>query len=111
SATVACAAVGGAALLAIDAVAGPMYDAWKQARLHDAHVRSFVDNFYMWIESGTGDPSQRVSEHLAVGLNFRLDPLSAVMIFVVTLLGFLFPVYSLRYPAPAPRPPPLLPAP
>src|SRR5215470_12147795 len=99
SAAIACAAVGGAAIVAIDAVAGPMYDAWKQARLHDAHVRAFIDNFYAWIESGTADPSQRVSEHLAIGLSFRLDPLSSVMIFVVTFVGFLIHVYSIGYMA------------
>src|SRR5215470_1547513 len=103
SAAIACAAVGGAAIVAIDAVAGPMYDAWKQARLHDAHVRAFIDNFYTWIESGSADPSQRVTEHLAIGMSFRLDPLSSVMIFVVTFVGFLIHVYSIGYMAHDPR--------
>jgi NADH-quinone oxidoreductase subunit L len=103
SALVAVAAVGAAAAVVLGLVAGPLYDAWRSARLHDAHVRPFLDPVYTWIESGTADPAQRLSEHLSIGLSFRLDPLSAVMIFTVTFVGFLIHVYSIGYMAHDPR--------
>jgi NADH-quinone oxidoreductase subunit L len=99
SAFIACAAVGAACLVALSAVGSWMFDAWSRAHEHHATVRAFVDTFYTWIESGTNDPSARVVERLVIGLNFRLDPLSSVMIFTVTFVGFLIHVYSIGYMA------------
>ena len=49
--------------------------------------RSVVQQAYNWITSGD----------LSVGLTFRLDPLSAVMILVVTGIGSLIHIYSTAY--------------
>jgi NADH-quinone oxidoreductase subunit L len=50
-----------------------------------------VDSIYTWIGAGIGDT------RLAAEVAFRLDPLSAVMILVVTGVGFLIHVYSVGY--------------
>ncbi len=49
--------------------------------------RAIVEQAFNWITSGD----------LSVGLTFRLDPLSAVMILVVTGIGSLIHVYSTAY--------------
>jgi NADH-quinone oxidoreductase subunit L len=49
----------------------------------------FTDTLYTWIESGG----------LTVKLAFRVDALSAVMLLIVTGIGFLIHVYSLGYMA------------
>jgi NADH-quinone oxidoreductase subunit L len=49
----------------------------------------FTDTLYTWIESGA----------LTVKLSFQVDPLSAVMLLIVTGIGFLIHVYSLGYMA------------
>src|SRR6476619_4400603 len=46
--------------------------------------RAIVNDAYTWIRSGD----------FAVSLSFRLDPLSAVMILVVTGIGSLIHIYS-----------------
>jgi NADH-quinone oxidoreductase subunit L len=56
-----------------------------------ADSRFMVDTLYTWIGSGIGET------RLAADLSFRLDPLSAVMILVVTGVGFLIHVYSVGY--------------
>jgi len=53
--------------------------------------RVLVDSIYTWIGAGIGDT------RLAAEVAFRLDPLSAVMILVVTGVGFLIHVYSVGY--------------
>ncbi|MFP8881377.1 MAG: NADH-quinone oxidoreductase subunit L [Myxococcota bacterium] len=53
--------------------------------------RLLVDNVYTWIGAGIGNTA--ISAELA----FRLDPLSAVMILVVTGVGSLIHVYSIGY--------------
>lgn len=49
----------------------------------------FRDTLYTWIESGS----------LQVKLSFRVDDLTAVMLLVVTGIGFLIHIYSLGYMA------------
>jgi NADH-quinone oxidoreductase subunit L len=49
--------------------------------------RVFVQQLYSWIDSGD----------LSVPVRFALDPLSAVMVLVVTGVGFLIHVYSTGY--------------
>jgi NADH-quinone oxidoreductase subunit L len=63
---------------------------WELLSLPDDQ-RLLVDDVYTWIGSGVGD--RVVSAELA----FALDPLSAVMILVVTGVGFLIHVYSVGY--------------
>ncbi|HEY5656873.1 MAG TPA: NADH-quinone oxidoreductase subunit L [Myxococcota bacterium] len=53
--------------------------------------RALVDHLYTWIGAGMGDT------RLAADLAFRLDPLSAVMILVVTGVGSLIHLYSVGY--------------
>jgi NADH-quinone oxidoreductase subunit L len=56
--------------------------------LHQApEERVFVQQLYSWIDSGD----------LSVPVRFALDPLSAVMVLVVTGVGFLIHVYSTGY--------------
>jgi NADH-quinone oxidoreductase subunit L len=50
-------------------------------------ARVLEQTVYTWVSSGD----------LQIGLTFRLDPLSAVMILVVTGIGFLIHVYSTSY--------------
>jgi NADH-quinone oxidoreductase subunit L len=49
----------------------------------------FIDTLYTWIESGG----------FSVKLSFQVDALSAVMLLIVTGIGFLIHVYSLGYMA------------
>ena len=56
------------------------------AEYHD-HV-PFVQTVYDWIPAGGG---------LSFEMGFQIDPLSAVMLFVVTFVGFLIHVYSIGY--------------
>jgi NADH-quinone oxidoreductase subunit L len=91
--TIACASVGAACAIAVYAVAGPLYDGWKAARLAGADVAPIVNDVYTWIRSGA----------LTVEVSFLLDPLSAVMVLVITFVGFLIHVYSIGYMAEEPR--------
>jgi len=56
-----------------------------------AEARFLSDTLYTWIGAGIG------AERLTADLAFRLDPLSAVMILVVTGVGFLIHLYSVGY--------------
>ncbi len=55
-------------------------------QLHDGGL---VQNVYPWIHAGT----------LQVDVNFRIDALSAVMVLIVSGVGFLIHVYSVGYMA------------
>jgi NADH-quinone oxidoreductase subunit L len=59
---------------------------WRLVSL-EPESRAIVSQVFTWIASG----------ELTVGLTFRLDPLSAVMILVVTGIGSLIHVYSTAY--------------
>jgi len=54
--------------------------------LTGGHGETFVQTLYAW---SVGD--------LSIDVAFRLDPLSAVMLFVVTFVGFVIHVYSVGY--------------
>jgi NADH-quinone oxidoreductase subunit L len=79
SGAVACGAVLGSFLLSAAAVV--------QLIGLPAEQRSVMQQAYNWITSGD----------LSVGLAFRLDPLAAVMILVVTGIGSLIHIYSTAY--------------
>ena len=81
---VACLAVGLAFLVSLGAV-------WELARLPVAE-RSFATEIATWMP--LGEVGGRVLE---VGWGFALDPLSAVLLLVVTGVGFLIHVYSVGY--------------
>jgi NADH-quinone oxidoreductase subunit L len=86
---VAIAMVGAAAGLAAYAVLGPLLSAYKISP-----ARAVIDQtLYTWIEVG----------ELRLDLAFRLDPLSAVMILIVTFVGLLIHIYSTAYMAHDPR--------
>jgi NADH-quinone oxidoreductase subunit L len=63
----------------------------------------FEKTFYTWIPAGsvvkTLGPNAGQSAELSIPLGFLLDPLSSVMILVVTGVGFLIHIYSIGYMA------------
>jgi len=76
---VACAAIIGSFLVSAAAV-------WRLAAL-EPEARAIVQRVYTWISSGD----------FTVAFTLRVDPLSAVMILVVTGIGSLIHVYSTAY--------------
>jgi NADH-quinone oxidoreductase subunit L len=79
AATIACVAIGASFAVSVAAV-------WTLVQ-HAPESRVIEQNVFDWIASGDFD----------VPFAFRLDPLSAVMILVVTGVGFLIHVYSVAY--------------
>ncbi len=71
---------------------------WQLSRL-PAEERIFNLNLFEWIPGGLALTSSGLA-NFSVNWGYRLDPLSAVMILVVTLVGFLIHVYSTGYMAP-----------
>src|SRR3954451_7801459 len=71
--------------------------------LREMEPRVFEKNFYTWIPGGSstitmGNEAGRRAE-VSVPMGFLLDPLSSIMILVVTGVGFLIHVYSTGYMA------------
>ncbi|HXV36125.1 MAG TPA: NADH-quinone oxidoreductase subunit L [Myxococcota bacterium] len=56
-----------------------------------AASRVLVDDVYSWIGAGVG------SSAMSADVSFRLDPLSAVMVLIVTFVGSMIHVYSIGY--------------
>src|SRR5207244_912631 len=73
------------------------------AELAGRQPRVFEKDFYTWIPGGdvktTLGPQAGKNASLNIPLGFLLDPLSSVMILVVTGVGFLIHVYSVGYMA------------
>ena len=71
--------------------------------LAGSEVRVFEKDYYNWIAGGdftkTLGPESGRQATLNVPLGFVLDPLSSVMILIVTGVGFLIHVYSIGYMA------------
>ena len=89
-AAIACGAVGLACVLSIAAIGSYMASAEHEAG------EGFQKDVYLWIPAGdlmTDDGPK--SFELSMG--FLLDPLSCVMLFVVTFVGFLIHWYSVGY--------------
>jgi NADH-quinone oxidoreductase subunit L len=61
------------------------------------HERSHVVKVYEWINAGPAVTSGGEATRFVVDWSFLLDPLSAVMVLVVTGIGFLIHVYSNGY--------------
>jgi NADH-quinone oxidoreductase subunit L len=59
--------------------------------------RSHNVSLYRWIDAGPAHTMSGEVERFAVDWGFLLDPLSSVMILVVTGIGFLIHVYSAGY--------------
>lgn len=65
----------------------------------DAAHRSLSLNLAQWMPIGDFVTASGLPGHFSVDWLFVLDPLSAVMLFVVTFVGFLIHVYSVGYMA------------
>ncbi len=61
------------------------------------HREIFVLDLYTWLSPGSLPLAEGGLGTLTVPLGFQLDPLSAVMILVVTGVGFLIHIYSTGY--------------
>ena len=91
AAGIACGVVGLAAVLAIVSIAGylgsPEHaagDGWDQ-------------DVYVWMPAGPLLTAADGVKDFSIGMGFLLDPLSCVMLFVVTFVGFWIHVYSVGY--------------
>ena len=88
---VACGLVGIALLFSIGAV--------SQLLQLPAHGRHFEVDVFTWIPAGMGELRSGSLAPFLIPWGFQLDPLSAVMILVVTGIGFLIHIYSTGYMA------------
>jgi len=89
---VACGLVGLAALLALLVIAG-----YLGSPEHAAH-QPFERDYYTWIPAGAVHTPDGV-KNFTVSAGLLVDPLSCVMLFVVTFVGFLIHLYSVGYMA------------
>ena len=60
---------------------------------------AFEQVLYAWIPAGMLQLADGSFQNLSIEMGFRLDPLSCVMLFVVTFVGFLIHLYSVGYMA------------
>jgi NADH-quinone oxidoreductase subunit L len=59
--------------------------------------QAFEKTLYIWVPGGLSPLADGGFANFEVEMGFLLDPLSAVMLFVVTFVGFLIHVYSVGY--------------
>ncbi|HEV2492686.1 MAG TPA: NADH-quinone oxidoreductase subunit L [Terriglobia bacterium] len=59
--------------------------------------RTFLKTVYLWLPAGAFHLSNGALAQLNVNVGFQLDPLSAVMMLIVTGVGFLIHIYSIGY--------------
>jgi len=83
----------GAVLIAFVISAGAVY----QLSQLPEHERSHTVKVYEWINAGPAVTSEGTATRFVIDWSFLLDPLSSVMILVVTGIGFLIHVYSAGY--------------
>jgi NADH-quinone oxidoreductase subunit L len=83
----------GAVLLSFIFAAGAVF---QLAQL-DEHSRSHTVKLYEWINAGPAHVRSGEAARFVVDWAFLLDPLSSVMVLVVTGIGFLIHVYSTGY--------------
>src|SRR4051812_8870840 len=83
----------GAVLLSFIVSAGAVF---QLAGLEPEH-RSFTVKLYEWIALGGAHTKSGAMANFSVDWGYLLDPLSSVMILVVTGIGFLIHVYSTGY--------------
>ena len=88
-AAIACGAVLISFLLAVGAV-------YQLSQLPE-HERSHTVKVYEWINAGPAQTTSGQMARFTVDWGFLLDPLSSVMVLVVTGIGFLIHVYSTGY--------------
>src|SRR5437867_5166832 len=87
----ACGLVGTAFIFAVGAV--------LQLVKLPGHERLFRTDLFTWIPAGMGELSSGTISQFLIQWGFQFDPLSAVMVLVVTGIGFLIHVYSTGYMA------------
>jgi NADH-quinone oxidoreductase subunit L len=92
-AAIACGVVGLAAVLGLLIIAD-----YLGSPEHAAH-KPFEQDLYNWIPAGPLATAADGVKNFSVGMGFLLDPLSAVMLFVVTFVGFWIHLYSVGYMA------------
>ena len=68
-------------------------------RLPETYHHVFVKTFYPWLPAGAFHLSNGTLANFSVDVGMQLDPLSCVMMLVVTGVGFLIHVYSIGYMA------------
>ena len=61
--------------------------------------RAYTRDVFEWINAGEAHTSDESLAEFSISWGFLLDPLSAVMVLVVTGIGFLIHVYSIGYMA------------
>src|SRR5438034_5807577 len=83
----------GAVLLSFIFSAGAVYQLLQLA----PEQRSHTVKLYEWINAGPAHTAEGPLARFSVDWAFLLDPLSAIMILVVTGVGFLIHVYSTGY--------------
>ncbi len=83
----------GSVLLSFIVAAGAVY----QLTQVPVEQRSHEVVLYHWIDAGTAHTKSGEVERFAVDWGFLLDPLSSVMVLVVTGIGFLIHLYSSGY--------------
>jgi NADH-quinone oxidoreductase subunit L len=93
-ASIACGSTGLSAALALGAI-------WDYARHHAPSI--FVDSQYAWTWFSGGLAQQSIgalagqARELRIEWAYQLDPLAAVMLFIVTFVGFLIHVFAVGY--------------
>jgi len=87
---IACGTVALAFLLGMGAIASYLRSA------EHAAGKAFEIEVFSWVPAGLLAGARGVAD-FSVGMGFMLDPLSAVMLFVVTFVGFWIHVYSVGY--------------
>jgi NADH-quinone oxidoreductase subunit L len=83
----------GAVLISFIFAAGAVY----QLSQLPEHERSHVVKVYEWINAGPAVTTSGQPTRFVADWSFLLDPLSSVMVLVVTGIGFLIHVYSIGY--------------
>ncbi|HVG09804.1 MAG TPA: NADH-quinone oxidoreductase subunit L [Thermoanaerobaculia bacterium] len=95
AAFIACLMTGIAAALAI----GIILDYTGDPSFAGEHWKPFERDYYMWMPAGPIHTVVNGVRDFNVPLGFLIDPLSCVMLFVVTFVGFLIHLYSWGYMA------------
>ncbi len=76
--------------------------AWAVVAAHGAPEGTIVETLWTWLPGGAAETSVHGlagTTALGVDWSYLLDPLSSVMVLVVTVVGFLIHVYSIGYMA------------
>ncbi|MBI4918061.1 MAG: NADH-quinone oxidoreductase subunit L, partial [Acidobacteria bacterium] len=79
--------------LAMVAAFAAIVDWWSSVGAAAVHVNTV----FTWIPAGFGQTVDGLLADLQIDFAFRMDALSATMLFFVTFVGFLIHVYSVGY--------------